>query len=187
MILKSMLKFCTKKRRIEIFFAGNYKYLSDGDMCIYIGDIAPTWDCNDCATALELSDEQLGNFELLDGEPHDNEAFEVEELQKAEMLRYSVNCDGLPLQPFLLPDNKIFFVDLNRMAVFKDVGIKQYYLGYYNDQCALYVATGDFVVGAIAAEKMNLDIMQHFAHQLGRGVNTSVETHFLDVGGQMWL
>lgn len=186
MKLKEMLKFCNKARYIQMEYSGRSKYLSDGTMCAFIGDIAPQWNSRDAASALELTDEQLEGFNLLDGEPEmTGLRFEIADMTPVEKLAYSLDCDGMGLQPFMLPDDKMFFVETKKLKVFDNMGIRKYFFGKYGGREAVYIATDTFVVGAICAQRVNLNHMNSFAQKLNFGVKTSAANDFLDAGGQM--
>ena len=185
MRLKEMLKFCNKARNIQIEYSGQKKYLSDGNMCVFIGDIAPNWRSRDAASALELTDEQLEGFVLSDSTPENYIRFEISKMTPVEKLGYSLECDGTVLQPFMMPDSKIFFVNKNRLKVFNSMGIRKYFFDKYAGEAALYVAVDTFVVGAICAQRVNLNNMEVFTQALNIGVKTSAAHEFLDAGGQM--
>lgn len=183
MYLKSMLKFCKKARTIKIEYHGNQKFLTDDEMKIYLFGAAAKWNSKDFAIMLELDDDTIEKFTIEDGTTGEHYAFEVAEMQNAEKLMYSVNICGIPYQPFILPDDKIFFVDMTRLAVFKDIHPKQYF--YKSGD--LVIAKDNTVIGAISPTSTNLNTMKNFTSQLHRGITNSEVANFFDAGGQMMI
>lgn len=183
MYLKSMLKFCKKARTIKIEYHGNQKFLTDDEMKIYLFGAAAKWNSKDFAIMLELDDDTFEKFTIEDREPGEYNAFEVAEMQAVEKLICSVNICGIPYQPFMLPDDRIFFVDMTRLAVFKDIHPKQYF--YKSGD--LVIAKDHLVIGTISPTSTNLNTMKNFISQLHKGITNSAAASFFDAGGQMMI
>lgn len=183
MYLKSMLKFCKKERVIRIEYHGKQKFLTDDEMKICLFGAAAKWNSKDFAIMLELDDETIEKFTIEDSEPGEYNAFEVAEMKSVEKLIYSVNICGVPYQPFMLPDDRIFLVDMTRLAVFKDIYPKEYF--YQSGD--LIIAKGRLVVGTIAPDSTNLNTMKNFTGLLHKGITKSEASNFFDAGGQVMI
>ncbi|NDO20189.1 hypothetical protein FMM68_11080 [Lachnospiraceae bacterium MD329] len=183
MYLKSMLKFCKKARVIRIEYHGNQKFLTDGEMRIYLYGAAAKWNSNDFAIMLELDDDTIEKFTIEDNTADKHNAFEVAEMQSVEKLICSLNICGIPYQPFMLPDDTIFLVDMTRLSVFKDFHAKQ----YFYKSGSLVIAKDNLVIGTIYPTSVNLDTMKNFTSQLHKGITNSAAAGFFDAGGQMMI
>lgn len=183
MYLKSMLKFCKKAKVIKIEYHGNQKFLTDDEMKIYLFGAAAKWNSKDFAIMLELDDDTIEKFTIEDNTADKYNAFEVAEMQSVEKLIYSMNICGIPYQPFMLPDDKIFLVDMTRLSVFKDFYPKQYF--YQSGE--LIIAKDNLVIGTISPTSTNLDTMKNFTSQLHKGITNSAAAGFFDAGGQMMI
>ena len=111
----------------------------------------------------------------------------IDDIIKLEKSRYSVNIDGIPYQPFILPDKRLFFVDMEKLRVFKDEGIKNYGFFELSEHPYLIVMIDNRIIGAVAAARLNLDTIYNFACGFYEGCKKSKETDFCDGGGQMSL
>lgn len=179
MILKDMLKRCKKNKLISIEYYGNSKFLSDGIMFACIDSIAPDWDAKDCAVALELSDDELEGFVLNTGEPVDFLEFEIPGAEYyLERLRYSVNVDGVKMYAYILPDKRIVFCDAEKLDVFKDLRIRQLFLGKLGNTYAAYVVVNNKVVGVVPLNRIDGEIMAEFASVLYTGIKNNEKKEF---------
>lgn len=190
MMLKKMLAFCKKAKNISIIFFGEQKFLSDGKMAAFIGEEAEEWKSKDCSIFLELGEAADEQYKLKDGQINENPEINVTDMQRVEELKYSLNMDGTVLKPFMLPDRKIFFVDMARMKVFENEHPKSYFcdkVSENNKYPALVIARNTFPIGYVYPMKINLDTMKHFAQELNIGVEASAKTGFCDAGGQLTI
>lgn len=185
MILKNMLAFCKKSKLIKIMYLGDVKYLSDGYMAAYIGNAAPDWTAKDCAIALDLSEDEQEKYALIDECKHEHEPVYRDDLEKVEKLQYSLNMDGMPAQPFMCSDRSVFFVNQERIRVFKDEYPKTYYIGGGKKTPLLYIEVEGRIIGMINPIKTNLEFMNDFVQNLSIGVKNSLEKCFCDAGGQI--
>lgn len=88
---------------------------------------------------------------------------------------------GTVIQPFMLVDKRIFFIDADLLKVFDCVHDKRYFFG----DDTLVIARGSFIVGFIKPVRVNLNKLSAYAADLLIGLNASEEAAFFDAGGQM--
>lgn len=190
MILKKMFKLCKDRKTIKIYYSDNRSFLSNGYVLADITDIAPEWEVNDIEIAMELDDAALEKFKIEEkrfSEEGCKTLKNVLNLTAVSRLRYSLNVDGKALQPFMLPDGRIIFCDMELMSVFKDVYIKTYRFGYIEKTPAIYVCTDSLCVGMIMPSRVDLETLKAFTSEMYNGATESMKKGFLDAGGQMTI
>ena len=185
MMLKKMLALCKKASNITVTYFGEHKFLSNNKMMAYIGEEAKEWTSKDCAIALELGENADEKCVMVDELTGHRPPINVSELKQVEELRYPLSMDGTVIQPFMLPDRRVFFVDTARLKVFENEHPKQYYFMVLDGNPQLVIARNTFPIGVIAPTNVNLDTMLHFAQELNTGVEVSSKTAFCDAGGQI--
>ena len=186
MKLKAMLKFCKAEKHIEVIYYGNHKYVSSGNVMMCTDKVAPDWFSHDFATMLEIDKETLNNFY---SEDHMGkcELLKVENLTKIGRLDFSVSSADRVLVPFTMPTGDVFFVENDKLSVFDDSGIRQYYYGKWNGVPSVYIAVDTMVIGAIVCTKVNLLVMKNVTEMLFKGITKSAAIGFLDAGGQVFI
>lgn len=173
-MLKEMLKHCAKKKTIFVEMYGGDKFLSDGNMMAYVGNVAPNWTDEDCAVALELTEEDRQKYTM--GYIDDYEEIEYKNHLKCERLRYSVNIDSLPLQPFILNSGEVIFADMVQLRVFRDVYPKTYYFDPSKILPKIYIVVNETVIGAVRPVKIQYETMKFFCENLIAGVKKSAKS-----------
>lgn len=189
MILKKMLQLCKKSKMIEIKYVGTQKFLSCGYVAMNISGIAPEWDTQDCAIALELDEDILDSYSLVQGDVENgvNNVVMQTDLLPAERLKYSLNVEGMPLQPFKLANGNIVFINMEYLAVFKGEENKTYKFHARNELPMLHVFSEGMLIGIVSPLKMDMVEMYRFAKTLMECTRASAENRFLDKGGQVSL
>ena len=182
-----LVKSCKKEKTIRVEYFGEQKFLSNGSAAADITLIAPDWEVSDFATSLGLDADMLDGYSTHNGEAHEREEIDIYELPWIERMRYSLNIEGRTVQPFLLSDGRILWVDMDWLAIFKDEKNKKYKFGMLNNAPALYVCADGMLIGTIAALDVDLCCVGGFTKVLLDGINKSCESGFLDRGGQMTL
>ena len=177
MILSKMLKQCKKNKHIQIIRYGGYDYLSDGSVMGYIDADVDNWTAEDCAAAIGISDDDRDKY-ISPPDVFPN----VTELENAVPLENAIELpSGTVIQPFMLADRRIFFVQSGLLDIFDGVNDKRYFFG--ND--TLIIIRGAFTVGFIKPMRVNLNKLSAYAADLLTGLNASEEAAFFDAGGQM--
>ena len=154
-------------------YMGGRKFLSDGRAMAYIGDIAPAWTDVDFAIDLQLTDDEceVFNMEYI-GEDADSGEIKYKRFHRCVSLRYSLNMDGMAVQPFLVDNGAVIFIDMKYLHVFKDIHPKRYYF----DANMLYVVVNEQVMGAIAPLRIQYDTMKEFGKELLDGVEKAEQS-----------
>ena len=177
MILSKMLKQCKKNKHIQIIRYGGYDYLSDGSVMGYIDADVDNWTAEDCAAAIGISDD--------DRDKYISPPFacsRIKELEDAVPMEFSIEMSsGTVIQPFMLADRRIFFVQSGLLDIFDGVNDKRYFFG----NNTLIIIRGAFTVGFIKPMRVNLNKLSAYAADLLTGLNASEEAAFFDAGGQM--
>ncbi|MCD8391547.1 MAG: hypothetical protein LUD03_06895 [Firmicutes bacterium] len=182
MQLKGMIGNCKKRKHIEILFYNEVKFLSDGRSAMCIERIAPDWGIRDIFTAMDLTEDAQEGFFTRNSETSEN--VNPDELVRLTRLMYSLNINGEPLQPFLFPDGRVIFVDLELMRVFRDEGNKEYFCKP-NDVPLIFIRADGGLIGTVFPTQVNLESVRMFLGQLAKGVDAAAEAGFLDAGGQV--
>jgi hypothetical protein len=182
-----MLKACKDAKKIDVNYYGEQKFLSNGYAAADITLIAPDWEVSDFATSMGLDAEDLEIYSTHNGEKGEREEIDVCELPWVERMRYSLNIEGVTVQPFMLSDGRILWVDMDWLAIFKDESDKRYKFGMQNGAPVLYVCVNGMLIGIIGAVRINLECVGGFTRALSEGITKSYESGFLDSGGQMTL
>ncbi len=187
MMLKEMLKSCKKNKTIIIDYFGEQKFLSDGYTMICMDAVAPEWTDEDCAVYLELSEEDresyvMKNIDIID----EKTKLRIKEYISAEKLRFSLNLDGLPVQPFKLQGGELVFCDMTKLRIFKNEHPKVY---YFSDERKpkMYISVNGVVIGSVTPLKVSYDTMKDFCRELFQGVTKSEERGLLCENEQMSL
>ena len=177
MILSKMLKQCKKNKHIKIVRYGGYDYLSDGSVAGVIDADVDDWTAEDCAAAIGISDDERDKYIFPPA------AFSlIEEFEDAVPMEFSIELpSGTVIQPFMLANSRIFFINSDLLKIFDSVNDKRYFFG--NDM--LVIIRASFVVGFINPMRVNLNKLSAYAADLLTGLNASEEAAFFDAGGQM--
>ncbi len=177
MILSKMLKQCKKNKHIQIFTYGDYGYLSDGSVAGVIDADVDDWTAEDCAAAIGISDDERDKY-IFPPAAFPN----VTELEDAVPMEFSIELpSGTVIQPFMLVDKRVFFVQSGLLNIFDGVKNKRYF--FANDM--LVIMRDVFTVGFINPMRVNLNKLSAYAADLLTGLNASEEAAFFDAGGQM--
>lgn len=186
-MLKEMLKSCKKKKFISVEFFGKQKFLSDGDTMICMDSIAPEWTDEDCAVYLELSEEDKEGYTmLLDDVVDEDTKLDASKYIPAEKLRFSLNMDGLPVQPFRLVSGQLVFCDMTKLRIFKGEHPKIYYFSG-GTVPRMYISVNQVIIGATSPLRISYDTMKGFCRELFDGVVKSEESGLLCENEQMSL
>lgn len=170
---EKMLKLCKKHKAIIVRYMGGRKFLSDGRAIAYIGDIAPAWTDVDFAIDLQLTDDEREGFNMeYIGEDVDSGEIKYKRFHHCVSLRYSLNMDGMAVQPFLVDNGAVIFIDMKYLHVFKDICPKRYYF----DASMLYIVVNEQVMGAIAPMRIQFNTMKDFCIQLTSGVQKTEQS-----------
>lgn len=177
MILSKMLKQCKKKKHIQIMSYGDYDYLSDGSVAGVIDADVDDWTAEDCAAAIGISDDDRDTYIF----PPCAFTY-IEEIDPVVPMEFSVELpSGAVIQPFMLADRRIFFVNAELLDIFGDCHDKRYFFGHDT----LIIMRDTFTLGFINPMRVNLNKLSAYAADLLTGLNASEEVAFFDAGGQM--
>lgn len=187
-MLKEMLKRCQKQKKIIVEYWGEQKFLSDGLMMAYIGDVAPFWTCEDCAVALELTDDDREAYDMEDRKKENAyEGIDYTKCEKVSALRYSINIDSTPVQPFMLESGEVVFINMQQMRVFRDEYPKAYYFDADNIIPKVYIVVNEKVIGAITPLRVELQKMKEFCTELSDGIKKSAKRGLFGMEEQISL
>ncbi len=177
MILSKMLKQCKKNKHIKIVRYGGYDYLSDGSVAGVIDADVDDWTAEDCAAAIGISDDERDKYIFPPAEfPN------VTKFEDAVPMEFSIELpSGTVIQPFMLVNKRVFFVQSGLLDIFDDVKNKRYFFGHDT----LFIMRDVFTVGFINPMRLNLNNLSAYAADLLTGLNASEEAAFFDAGGQM--
>ena len=177
MILSKMLKQCKKNKHIQIISYGGCDYLSDGSVTGFIDAYVDDWTANDCAAAIGISDDDRNKYIFPPAQ------FSLlKEFEDAVPMECSIELSGgTVIQPFMLVDERVFFVEAEMLEVFDGVKNKRYFFG--ND--TLFIMRDAFTLGFIKPMRVNLNKLSAYAAALLTGLNASEKAAFFDKGGQM--
>lgn len=186
MILKEMLNLCKKKNTIIVEYYGERKFLSDGTTMMFIGNIAPDWTDEDCAVYLELTDEEKECYTMEYSDDKDTCELETKGCIEADKLRFSLNADGMPMQPFRLTTGEVIFCDMQKLRIFRDECPKMY---YFKDGLVpkLYISVEQKIIGAVTPQRIDYNVMKDFCSSMLDGVRKSDERELLCANTQMSL
>lgn len=189
MILKKMLQFCKKYKTIEMRYIGNQKFLSCGFAMMNISNIAPEWNTQDCAIALDIDEDALDSYTIVQGDEFGgvNNVADTYSLIPADRLRYSMNVDGDTLQPFKLSNGNIAFVKMEYLTIFKGENNKAYKFQVQNESIKMYIFNDGLLIGMINPTKTDMASVYRFAKIITECAKTSFGNKFLDIGGQVSL
>lgn len=186
-MLKEMLQSCKKNKTIIIEYYGEQKFLSDGTTMAYIGDAAPEWTDEDCAVCLELTDEDRENYTMLCVERGDcYDEIITDRFISAEKLRFSLNLDGLPVQPFRIESGEVVFCDMTKLRIFKEEHPKIYYFSKERGM-KMYISVNETVIGAVPLLRVRYESMKDFSKKLADGVTASEKVGLLCENEQISL
>ena len=126
MTLSKMLKQCKKNKHIQIMSYGDYDYLSDGSVAGVIDADVDDWTAEDCAAAIGISDDDRDTYIF----PPCAFSY-IEEIDPVVPMEFSVELpSGAVIQPFMLADRRIFFVNAELLDIFGDCHDKRYFFGH---------------------------------------------------------
>lgn len=176
MFLKNMIALCKKSWKITMYHdERGGKWLTDGTVCAYLGD-----DCElskeDILYVMELDDDKKEGITLTDSPMPEVFAKSINgTIEKIEKCRFTINCDGVALQPFGTLKG-VLFLDTKLMQIFKDVNCKEYYF----DGKMVFVRVDNRTIGMITPYRTDLDTMYNFALNFTNLVWKAKEDHFFD-------
>ena len=186
-MLKEMLKSCKKEKYIGVQFYGKQKFLSDGDTKICMDSIAPEWTDVDCAVYLELGEEDKESYTMFYDDVIDEDTkIDVSKCIMAEKLRFSLNMDGLPVQPFKLDTGEIVFCDMTKLRIFIGEHPKRYHFSKGKRE-RMYITVNEVVIGSVIPLRISYETMKDFCRELFNGVVKSEEAGLLCENEQMSL
>lgn len=178
MVLKNMIALCKKSNTITMFGdKQNGKWLTDGYTCAYLGD-----DCEltkeDILYIMELDEDKKECMRLTDMPMPEMLIKGINgTIEKIERCRFTINCDGMALQPFATSKGALF-LDTKLMQIFKDVNGKEY---YFDDNMVFVRANGE-TIGVIAPCRTDLETMYNFSSNLTELVWKAKNNEFFDSG-----
>lgn len=172
MLLKKLINLCKKEYRIELVTMGDTVFLSDGNVygAFESGD---TLTADEIMCFMELTDDQREAMQRYD--KTSDEPIIREDLGRG---RYSINCDGLPLQVFVSKQGAVF-ADSGYIQIFKDCPQKRYALGTFEDRIMIIVMRDTAVIGMIDPQRVDLDTMCAFCEGLAAQVRLARDNDFL--------
>ena len=182
MILTKMLKQCKKNKHIQIIRYGDYDYLSDGSVAGCIDADVEDWTAEDCAAAIGIGDDERDKYIF-----PPRKLSRITEFENAVPMEFSIELpSGTVIQPFMLSDKRIFFVQSEMLNIFDNINDKQYFLSNSSViHDTLFVMKGMFPIGLLKPMRVNLNKLSTYAAVLLTGLNASEEAAFFDAGGQM--
>ncbi|MCC8160093.1 MAG: hypothetical protein LIO53_02035 [Oscillospiraceae bacterium] len=183
-MLQEMLKRCKKSKVVRIEFLGGYKYLSNGFVSACIENSAPKWTVDDCIIAIGVTEEEKEKYLITEEEKDNGKSFDRDALTQIQRMQYSLNVCGTSLQPFILPDDRVMFINMDLLAVFEKECGKQYLCDMKQPE-KLYIASNGFVIGIVMPKELNLGSMEIFISELHKGIKTSKFEGYFDSGGQI--
>lgn len=178
MLFKKLVELCKKRITVELWRDGDITWLSNGEVYAKLNEDT-SFEFSDIICIMELSDEKAecittSKAEFLTDERH---IFNPRQAEEIKPVRYSINCDGFPLQPFVTTKG-VLFVPLKHMAIFRDVGCKSYYLSEFRGGYIVLVAVDNMTIGMIRPHKVNLEAMKDFASGFNAQVLKAHENEF---------
>lgn len=177
MILKEMLKLCKKNNTIRYIATEQEAYVSDGFVLANVTDIAEEWTAKDYATALELTPDDWDCYKIENSEIHED-LYKVK-LIKADRMRFSLNIDGEPIQPFILEDGRALFVNCKYLSVFREEHPKEFYFGKFGNRYMLYIYVSGRIIGGVYPVRFDCGCVKDFARVLQTGAERSESEGFL--------
>lgn len=188
MVLKKMLSLCNKTKTISILYFGKQKLLSNGEVAADITRIAPDWEIEDIAIAMEIPEDKIEAYEQTErryGALTKNQIVEVTDYEELERLSYSLNMGGKPCQPFRMRDGRLIIVEMELLSVFKDTGIKTFRFGEIELKPCILVCVDSMCMGIVTPRMVDLTALKAFADTLSVAADKSLAKGFLDAGGQL--
>ncbi len=185
MILKKMLAICKKNRTVCIDRCGSQMFLDGGCCGADITKVAPDWTPEDCRIALEIDPEEFENWYTHDAreDGDDKGELDMNSYEDLERLRYSLNMDGMSVQPFRTSDGNAIFVNMEYLSPFKDEGLKTY--KFNPETKSVYICRDSWCIGIVMPLMLDLKTMKDFASQLFNASANSLKRGLLDSGGQV--
>lgn len=173
MILKKMVDFCKKSKKVYIYNSKAGKFLSNG-----------------ACTALTNSDWGLEDYFIMLEESPDGystsiiDCLDVDDaIVKAEPLRYRIVIDGDELQPFDIGSNKVVYIKAKYLKIFDEaLGFDYCIDGYFKDTIRVW---GNFgVQGYICPVRLKQSKLLDFAEKIRSGAEYSYNSGFMAVNEQ---
>ena len=177
MILKEMLKLCKKSKRIRFIETENDIFVSDEYVMANVTEIAQNWTAEDYATALDLTQDERDNYRIKNTKIDADLCNEITE--EAERMRFSLNIDGEAVQPFILADGRVLFIQCKYHSIFKEEHPKEYRLGKFEDCVMLYIYVGSRMIGGICPLRIDGGCVKEFARDLLIGAEKAEKEGFL--------
>lgn len=182
MKLQAILKRCKKRKYIHTIEYDGAKFLSDGIIAVCTERIAPKWTSADYLTAMEITDEERNVFNIVEEGERSLREKHTEQLARAE---YSLNINGITVQPFYMTDGKVFFADMDDLEIFANEPNKEYYCIPGHTEEGICIKSDYGFTGVVLPTRLNLNDVESFLSCLQKGVKKSADTGFLDLGGQI--
>lgn len=182
MVLKKMIDICKKEKYIRVFedSESGVKWLS-GTSIAGVMDTEATLGAEEILYFMDLP-ETAAEAIHVENEP---EPLTVPAVTSSdpplERLQYSLNCDGITLQPFV-SEKGVLFADMSRLAVFSDVDNKKYYLSKWNDTYCILIYSGVWMAGLVTPMAMNVSEMIYFSGKLHDTVRQARKNKFCCAG-----
>lgn len=186
MLFKKLVDLCKKRKWIEIIKGDNARWLSDGRVYASLGEDAKL-DIADIMYIMEIPEEREDAFVTSEMEftEDDTHIFNPKSAEKMDRTHYSLNCDGLTLQPFGTSQG-IVFLNTKHTSIFKDTRMKEYYLSEFKGEYIVLVAVDNLTIGMIRPHRVDLETMKAFSSGFDELVRCAHEKNFLDSGDHQY-
>lgn len=178
MLFKKLVELCKKRLTVELWLDRDITWLSNGEVYAKLNEDT-SFEFSDIICIMELPDEKAecittSKTEFLKNEGH---IFNPRQAEEIELMRYSINCDGLTLQPFATTKG-VLFLPTKHMSIFRDVGCKTYYLSEFRGGYIVLVAVDNTTIGMIRPHRANLEKMRDFSEGFRTQAAQAYENEF---------
>lgn len=182
MLFKKLVELCKKKITVELWHDKDTTWLSNGEVYAKLGENT-NFDFEDIICIMEVSDEKAESITTTEAAftEDDLHIFIPKSAEEIKMGRYSMNCDGLVLQPFETTKG-ILFLPAKHMQIFRDIGCKSYYLSKFRGGYIVLVAVDNNTIGMIRPHRTDLETMNLFSSGFDALVNMAYKNGFCDGG-----
>lgn len=188
MIIKKMYKLLKDSKNIFVHESETQKFISDGHVMADITNEAPEWTVKDIAIAMDIDEDSIGKYRM-ETKPIDSVLCSRLKnhckLPIAIRCRYSLNMDGITIQPFILEDGKILLCDMKLLSVFGDIHNKVYRYYYNSGEAMIFIFVDRYCVGIVCPLRVNLQALKDFATEIATAAALSQTSGFYDAGGQI--
>lgn len=182
MLFKKLVDLCRKKNTIELWQGSDTAWLSNGEVYAKLGENTD-FDFADIICIMEITDEKAETINKLSQNfsKEDLYVFNPRAAEAIKPVRYSINCDGLSLQPFVTSKG-IIFLSTKNMSIFRDIGCKTYYLSEFRGLYIILVAVDNTTIGMIRPHCTDLETMHTFSNEFAHLVTEAYQNNFCDSG-----